>query len=66
MSIQMSNKLGKVVLVQSGRRELNNPQLRLAADVQALLKQKVLVGVLKIPDAASDVTIQADFMRRSL
>lgn len=66
MSIQMSNKLGKVVLVQSGRRELSNPPLRLAADVQALLKHKVLVGVLKIPDAASDVTIQADFMRRSL
>lgn len=66
MSIRLSNKLGKIVLVQVGRKESKDLASRAAQDVSQLTSQKSLSSRLRVPDAASDISIEADFMRRRI
>ena len=59
-ALRLGRELGADVQVQLSRRELADPQLRIAAQAQSLVKEGALSGSLRIPDAASPLDVVAD------
>lgn len=66
LALDLSTAVGRPVAVWMPKRQLNDPAIRRDNDVASLSTAHTLEAELDIPGAASRLTVQADFLRRSV
>lgn len=66
LSFLLARHVGRHVLLKLERKFQNDPASWLKAGNERLAKERRLVCTLQVPDAASDIDIEADLMRRAL
>ena len=60
LCLHMTSRLNRSVSAKIERRHLGDQKLRLEDNITSLVKTQTLKSVLRVPDCASDITIQAD------
>ena len=66
LCLHMTSRLNRSVSAKIERRHLGDQKLRLEDTITSLVKTQTLKSVLRVPDCASDITIQADLARRAI
>ena len=66
LALELSTAIGKIVEVKLPRAHINDPLQRLAQECSQFAAVPVLRVDLEIPNAASPLIVEADFLRRSL
>lgn len=66
LCLVMSRKLGRQTTLKIAKAHRGDPVLRLKDGCELLSKEKKLVCVLEVPDAASDLTVIADLTKRTI
>lgn len=66
LSLHMSSNVGAQVAVRLERKHTSDSNLRLRAGIDELVSQQTLSGVLLVPNAASDISIEASLATRTI
>ena len=66
LSLSLSAALGELVEIDLSRARAKDPELNFKEDVSSLVGDKVLAAEFRIPNAAANLSIQADFRRRTV
>lgn len=66
LGLTLSTKIGKQVSVVLSRKHTNDPIARLDYHLSSLIASNILSEAFRIPNAAGDVTLDADFARRTI
>lgn len=62
----LSRTVGKTVRQKIETKLVNDPILRLKTEIDRFCKSKDLTAVFRVPDAASDIVLEADLVRRTI
>lgn len=66
VSLMMSRKLGSQVSIKVTRMQVKEPETRIRDDCTALCETKRIEAKLQIPDAADNLLVRCDFLRRAI
>ncbi|MDQ2070839.1 hypothetical protein [Natronospira bacteriovora] len=66
LALKLSSRLAKPVSVCVRRKHANDPAKRLEHDIGRLVKDQLLADEFDIPNAAGNVNLSADIMRRTI
>lgn len=64
--LQMWPLVGEQVDVKLSRSHRNDPSQRLSDDCEELVKNQLLKSIIEVPNAASDLTVTVDIVRKSV
>lgn len=66
LSLLMSRSIGQVVRQKIPRSHINDPSERLKAEIDEFCNTRDLTATFQVPDAASDIFVEADLVRKSI